>query len=530
MAIILLKSKVCAASGLTGILANKVDPMNEKARGRSALHFSSIFYVIGLILAFTSLSLTLPLITAIFYGENKAMWSFILTMIIGLVLGASLYFPLKPQFNARALRQREACFIVTFSWLVLAMLSALPYLLSGSFNVEGPFGPLQAFTNAYFESMSGLTTTGASVVNDIQGLPKSILLWRSETQWLGGMGIILLSVAILPLLGVGGMQLFKAEVPGISVDKLTPRISETAKSLWMLYVILTGFEFILLVMGKMPVFDAACHAFSTLSTGGFSPKNISVEHYDSLYFEIVMTVFMFCGGLNFVLIYKAFQGKLLSVISDMEFRVYAFLIFLSLALISTNLWFSGTYGSILQAARYAIFQIVSIMTTTGFSSQNWESWPAFSQSLLLALMLLGGMAGSTAGGAKIIRLVILLKYAVRELQMIVHPRAVISIKLGEHPVSREIIRSVLAFFAIFSLLLIFGTLALTGLGVDMLTAFSAVLTSVGNVGPGVNLVGAGHNFHDIPILGKWILIICMLLGRLEIYTAFVLLLPAFWKK
>ena len=245
---------------------------------------------------------------------------------------------------------------------------------------------------------------------------------------------------------------------------------------------------------------------------------------------MVITLFMFLGGVNFVLIFKAAQGRLNSVFKDLEFRLYCVVIFATLGLISTNLWINGLYATPLQSMRYAIFQIVSITTTTGFSSQNWESWPVFSQSILLSLMILGGMAGSTAGGAKMIRLIILVKYAIRELYTIIHPRAVISIKLGDHPISREIIRSVLAFFAIFSLLLIFGTLSLTALGVDLLTSFSAVLTSLGNVGPGLNLVGPGHNFAAMPVLAKWILLMCMLLGRLEIYTAFVLFLPAFWKK
>lgn len=504
--------------------------MNEKRRSRAALHFSSIFHVIGLILTFTSLSLVLPLITAFIFGETQAQFAFAVSLVIAAVLGLGLYFPLKPNFDPKLLRQREACFIVTFSWLTLAAMAALPYILTGSFASDLPYAWLHSITNAYFEAMSGMTTTGASVVNNIEGLPKSILLWRSETQWLGGMGIILLSIAILPLLGVGGMQLFKAEVPGVSVDKISPRISETAKSLWMLYIILTVSEFILLLFGKMSIFDALCHSFSTLSTGGFSSKNISVEHYSSLYIEMVITVFMFFGGINFVLIFKATQRQFREIFRDVELRVYVILIALVLFLVSLNLVQQGNYENLLTAARYAIFQIVSVVTTTGFSSQNWESWPVFSQTLLLAIMVLGGMAGSTAGGAKLIRLVILIKYAIRELHLIIHPRAVISIKLSNHPISREIIRSVLAFFAIFSLILVLSTLALTMMGLDLVTSFSAVLTSISNVGPGLNLVGPGHNFYALPMAAKWILVGCMLLGRLEIYTGIVLFLPAFWKK
>ncbi len=503
--------------------------MSDQRRGNSSLHFASVFYVIGLILACTSVGLLLPLITAFLYEEVQGQIAFGITIATSLVIGLGLFFSLKPHFDPRALRQREACFIVTFAWVAIAGLAAMPYMLTGSFVATGPWGWLEIFTNSYFEALSGLTTTGASVVNDIPGLSRSILLWRSESQWLGGMGIILLSIAILPLLGVGGMQLFKAEVPGISVDKLTPRISDTAKSLWLLYVLLTLAEFFLLCF-KMSPFDALCHAFSTLSTGGFSPMGASVEDYHSAYVDLVITAFMFMGGVNFVLIYKLFQGKLRDIWADQEFKVYAVMILLVLGLITGNLLHEGVFTHAADATRHALFQIVSVATTTGFSSQNWETWPVFSQTLLLTLMIGGGMAGSTAGGAKLIRLVILFKYAWRELLTIIHPRAVISIKLGGQPVSRDVLRAVLAFFTIMSFLLISGTLALTAMGIDFSTSISAVLTSISNVGPGINRVGPGHNFEGLPILAKWILLFCMLLGRLEIYTAFVLLVPDFWRK
>ncbi len=503
--------------------------MSELRRGASALHFASVFYVIGLILACTSIGLLLPLITAFVYNEPQGQFAFGVTIATSLITGLGLFFSLKPHFNPRSLRQREACFIVTFAWILIAGLAAMPYMLTGSFEATGPMAWLEIFTNSYFEALSGLTTTGASVVNDIPGLSKSILLWRSESQWLGGMGIILLSIAILPLLGVGGMQLFKAEVPGISVDKLSPRISDTAKSLWLLYVLLTFIEFVLLSF-QMSMFDALCHSFSTLSTGGFSPMGASVEEYGSVYVDLVITAFMFLGGINFVLIYKLFKGKLRALWADLEFRVYFTMVLVVLGLITGNLLHEGIYTSVGEAARYAVFQIVSVATTTGFSSQNWEKWPIFSQTLLLTLMIGGGMAGSTAGGAKLIRLTILFKYAWRELLTIIHPRAVISIKIGDTPISRDVLRAVLAFFVIMSLLLITGTLALTGMGIDFSTSFSAVLTSVSNVGPGINLVGPGHNFEALPIAAKWVLLFCMLLGRLEIYTAFVLLVPDFWRK
>jgi len=503
--------------------------VNTKPRSRSSLHFASIFYVIGLILAFTSLSLLLPLLTAVIYAETQAQWAFSVTFTLSLSLAACLYFPLKRNFSAKNLRHREACFIVTLAWVLLAAITALPYILCGTF-ASAHASWLYIVTNSYFEAMSGITTTGSTVLNQIEALPKSLLLWRSESQWLGGMGIILLSIAILPLLGVGGMQLFKAEVPGVSIDRISPRISDTAKTLWVLYLSLSALEFGLLLLGQMSVYDALCHTFSTLSTGGFSPKALSLEHYQSVYLESVVMVFMLLGGINFILLYKLAQGRVRQVFQDLELRVCLLVVLLVSVLISFNLWGQGTYEHLGSAWRHGSFQVVSILTTTGFSSTNWEVWPVFAQTLLLALMFSGAMAGSTSGGTKIIRLIILLKYAYRELQTIIHPRAVISLKLNQQPLSREIIRSVLAFFAIFAFLLAFGTLSLAALNLDLLTAFSASLTALGNVGPGLNLVGAAHSFDALPLLAKWILIGLMLLGRLEIYTAIVLIVPAFWKK
>lgn len=491
------------------------------------MNIKSVLYVLGLILIFTSFSMALPLGVAWFYQEQEVLQAFFISFLCSLILGLVLFLFYKKDFKPRKLRHREGCAIVTFSWIVIAGFSALPYLLSGSFI---------SLTDAYFEAMSGFTTTGATVMTNIESMPRSILLWRSQTQWLGGMGIILLSIAILPLLGVGGMQLFKAEVPGISVDKISPRISETAKTLWIVYLFFTCLQFLLLILGNMSIYDALCHTFSTISTGGFSPKNSSIEHYNSLYIEVVITVFMLLGGINFILLYKAFHKQFKQIFSDIELRTYFGILGVSILLISGSLYYeelgsgSAHFDSLSHSLRIAIFQVVSIMTTTGFSSVNWESWPVFSQTILFFLMAIGGMAGSTAGGTKLIRLLVLIKHAFKELYQVIHPNAIMTIKIGNRTISREIVQSVLAFFALFLLLVVISTLLLTAMGVDFTTALSATLTSTGNVGPGLNLVGPAHNFAFLPVAGKWILILCMLLGRLEIYTAFVLFMPAFWKK
>ncbi|PIQ23808.1 potassium transporter [bacterium (Candidatus Blackallbacteria) CG17_big_fil_post_rev_8_21_14_2_50_48_46] len=499
------------------------------SRNSFILHWQSVLYVIGLILAFSSLSLFLPLGTSIWYQEWKAFYALLSSMGVGLTSGGLLYLLFRKNFNPHCLKQREACFIVTFAWLGIAGLGALPYLLGGVFPQAGG-NWFSAITEAYFEAMSGFTTTGASVMTEIEIFPRSLLLWRAETQWLGGMGIILLSVAILPLLGVGGLQLFKAEVPGVSVDKVTPRISETAKHLWLVYAGLTALEITALMFAGMDFYNAVCHSFTTLSTGGFSPQNISVEHFHSAWVDWIITVFMMLGGMNFVLLYKITRKQFKPVLKDPEFRVYSAISALAVLLLVFNLLLSGTYSSASEAFRHGAFQMASIMTTTGFSSANWENWPVFSQALLLTLMLLGGMAGSTAGGCKTVRLIILIKYTLRELAMIIHPRAVISLKLSGHPISRDVIRSVLAFFAIFNLMILFSTLTLAAMGVDLITSISAVISSLGNVGPGLARVGAAHNYHHLPDLAKWLLVFCMLLGRLEIYTAIVLFIPDFWKK
>ena len=389
------------------------------------------------------------------------------------------------------------------------------------------------FASAYFESMSGLTTTGATILPSIEDLPASLLFWRSMTHWLGGMGIILLGVAILPFLGIGGMQLFRAEVPGPSADKLRPRIAETAKSLWFVYLTLTALETVFLMFGGMSLFDAVCHAFATVATGGFSTKNISVEGFHSVYIEMVITFFMFLAGMNFALHFFWMKGKFKPLWKNEELRFYSFVFVVWTVAMGVTLHLAGYYKSILQALRYTSFQTISLLTSTGFSSCNFELWQGvstFAITWLVLLMFVGGCAGSTGGGVKCIRVWLLFKVASRELLRLIHPRVVRPIKVDGGAVSEDILFSVVGFVGLYLLCTGICTLALTYFNIDIVTSFTAVVSAVGNIGPGLGKVGPYDNYSFFPALGKWILIFCMLLGRLELYTVLILLVPSFWKR
>ncbi len=375
----------------------------------------------------------------------------------------------------------------------------------------------------------GFTTTGSSILTDVQAISKSLLFWRSFIQWLGGMGIIVLSLAILPILGVGGMQLYKAEVPSPVPDKLQPRIRETARILWKVYVLFTVAQVVLLVLGGMGIFDALNHALTTMPTGGFSTKNASMAHFDSVYLDFVVAFFMLLAGINFSLHYQLLKGDTLAFWRNAECRFFLAATVVLTLVVTLNIY--GTvYDKIGDAFRYGAFQLVSILTTTGYATADYEQWPAMSQLILLLCMFLGGSAGSTAGGMKCLRIMVCFKYCYKELFTLIHPHAVSRIKIDGRSVPDDVVRSVLGFLALYLGLFAFSSVLLAGLGVDFITAFAAVATTIGNVGPGFGMVGPVENFAAIPVLGKWLLIWCMLLGRLEIYTVIILLVPEFWRK
>ncbi len=482
------------------------------------MNIGLVLNLVGIILIFSSAFMILPILASIIYsGEDLTALaaSFLITLFSGILI----CFFTKSQREIE-LKHRDGFLIVTISWLALSLFGSLPYILS---NVS------LSFTNAYFESMAGFTTTGASVLSNLENLPKGILLWRSLTQWIGGMGIIVFSIAILPMLGVGGMQLFKAEVPEIGVEKLRPRILDTAKSLWYIYAGLTGVLVLLLSVGEMDLFDAICHSFTTMATGGFSTKNASISYFQSSYTDIVITVFMLLAGINFSLHFYALRGNLSRFTKSSEFKFYCLVVVVSIIIVTLNTVASGYY-SILDSLRYASFQVVSIMTTTGFTTADYEVWPVLSQMFLVCLMLFGGMVGSTAGGIKQVRILLMFKQAYRELYYLIHPHAVTTLRLNGRSVPKETLGGIWGFLFLFIFISIFATLCLTLLGLDITTSVSTVISSMSNVGPALGDVGPTDNYSAIPEAGKWVLILCMLIGRLEIYTVIVLFMPHFWQK
>jgi len=484
------------------------------------MHVRTIARFNGLLILFLGLSMALPLAVSIASGDGGARAlsaALAVTAASGLVVFLATRNREKPD---PVLNHRDGAVIVVTGWVLAGFFGSLPYIFSGS---------IPGFTDACFESISGFTTTGASILTDIEAVPAGILLWRSQTQWLGGMGIIVLSIAILPYLGVGGMQLYKAEIPSPVVDKLKPRISDTAKALWKIYLVITAIQILFLILGHMNLFEAVCHTFATMPTGGFSPKNASIAHYGNAYFDIVITVFMLIAGINFSLHYKALKGNPTVFYKDPECRV--FLIIAGLFISMTAIDIHGTvYTSLSESFRHAAFQVGSILTTTGFVTQDYEKWPSFSQHILLLCMFLGGMAGSTGGGLKIMRIILLVKHGYKEIFGIIHPHAVTSVKLGGKPVSDEVIRSIWGFFILYLGLFVLATLSMSLLGLDFVSAFGSVIACISNVGPGFGIVGPIENYMGIPLIGKWVLMFCMLLGRLEIYTLLVLIIPEFWRK
>lgn len=477
-----------------------------------------ISYMLAVLVFCLGLSMCLPLLVALYYHDGTA-WAFLISIMVTCGSGG-LIFMLSRGHQDFYLSHRDGIVIVSLGWIIAGLTSTLPYLISGS---------IPDFTLAYFESISGFTTTGASILNNIEALPPAILLWRAQTQWMGGMGIIVLSIAILPFLGIGGMQLYKAETPSPVVDKLTPRISSTAQLLWKIYIFMTAFQILLLLIGGMSLYDSVCHSFATLPTGGFSPKNASVGFYQSAFIDFTILIFMFLAGINFSLHYKLVTGHPRQFFRDPEFRTYIGIIAVFIILVFVDVY--GTiYARIFDAFRYASFQVVSIITTTGFVTADYEKWPAFSQTILFLCMFLGSMAGSTGGGIKIMRIILLVKHCYLEIFRIIHPHASTMVKLGKTSVSQTIMRSIWGFFFLYMGIFIIGVIALAALGLDMISALTAMATCIGNVGPGFGSIGPMDNFTGVPFIGKWILIFGMLLGRLEIYTIIVLLMPAFWRK
>jgi trk system potassium uptake protein TrkH len=482
------------------------------------MRWGYVINVTGLLILFTGLTMAVPVGATIIYRDDAGLVPLAASAAITLLSGSILHLIFRGT-KADVLTQREGMAIVAACWAAAGLFGALPFYL----------GLDVSFVDAAFESVSGFTTTGSSILVDIESVPRGLLVWRSFIQWLGGMGIIVLSIAILPFLKVGGMQLYKAEVPTPVPDRLRPRIRDTAKVLWKVYAFFTLLQVALLAVGGMNLFDAVCHAFTTMPTGGFSTWNTSVRHFDSAYFDVVFIAFMLMAGINFTLHYQFLKGQPLAFWRDSECRFFLGIV-LAFTLVVTWDLYGSVYHRIDHALRYAAFQVVSIVTTTGYATANYELWPGTSQIILLMCMFLGASAGSTGGAIKCLRVIVAFKYCYRELFMLVHPHAVSRLKLGGKVVSEDVARSVLGFIALYFGLFAISTILVSATGVDFTTAIGAVATTLGNTGPGFGTVGPSENFAHIPYVGKWILIWCMLVGRLEIFTVVILFVPEFYRK
>ncbi|MDX9880862.1 MAG: TrkH family potassium uptake protein [Prolixibacteraceae bacterium] len=481
------------------------------------LNIRIILKTLGFLLFVEGFFMLIALIVSILY-KGPDIRSFLYSALLSMGIGTVAVIPSR---NAKKeMGKREGFVIVSLVWIIFSFFGSLPYLFSGS---------IPSLTDAFFETMSGFTTTGASVLNSIEPLPHGILFWRSMTQWLGGMGIIVLSLTVLPLFGIGGMQLFAAEVPGPTPDKLNPKISQTAKNLWGIYVLFTILETILLWMGGMSFFDAINHSFTTMATGGYSTKQASIAYWDSAYIQYVIIFFMFLSGTNFTLSYCAFTGKFRKIIHDEEFKYYVLFIVGFTLLIFSGLLISTRLDAE-KAFRDALFQVVSVITTTGFATVDFLQWQPILIILLFALFFFGGSAGSTGGGIKIMRIVLLIKNSYYELRRMIHPNAVIPVRFNRHAVSDQIITNVLAFFMFYVAVFFLSTIIFTVVEPNMESSMGAVATCLGNIGPGLGQMGPAGNFAHVEPFGKWFLSFLMLLGRLELFTILVLFSPSFWKK
>jgi len=474
-----------------------------------------VIHVLGILLMLEAIGLTVPFGISLYYNENAA-FAFSASIFISLVSGFCLS---RIPVLQNKVKIRESFCIVSFGWILVSIMGALPFFLSGS---------IPSFIDAFFETVSGFTTTGATIVNDVESLPYGILFWRSFTHWIGGMGILVFTLAILPAIGAGTFQIFKAEAPGPIADKIVPRIHDTAKVLYTTYIGFTLLEIILLKLGGMNLFESTLHTFGTVGTGGFSTRNSSIGAYENPYIHIVISIFMILSGASFSLYYGLYKKKWREVFRHEELRLYIAIITGSVLLIALNIH-GSVYKSMKISIQHALFQVSSIITTTGYATVDFNQWPTFSKAILFVLLLLGGCAGSTAGGFKIIRSLILFKLIRREFLKLLHPRAIIHIKVGNRAIPGDVLASISSFAALYFLIFILGTLLISLEGIDLVSASSAAASALGNVGPGFNFVGPTQTYSSFSAQSKLLLTGLMLLGRLELFTVILLFSPTFWK-
>ncbi|OUR94455.1 potassium transporter [Flavobacteriales bacterium 34_180_T64] len=493
------------------------------------LNYKIIFHFFGLLLLFNGGFMLISSIMSLIYEDGKTL-ELVLSGVLVLLIGVFLMIITRK--HRKEMNKREGYIVVTFGWIVMALSGTLPYVLTET---------IPSFTNAFFETMSGYTTTGATILNDIESIPKGVLFWRSMTHWIGGMGIIVLAIAILPLLGIGGMQLFAAEAPGPNTDKLHPRITDTAKRLWLIYFGYTAAETILLQSAGMSFFDAINHSMCTLSTGGFSTRNASLAYWNGQpLIQYIVMVFMFLAGTNFVLSYFAFKGKIQKIIKDDEFKLYFKFIVIFTIIAAVIIYFKAdlsvstiehpmVLGQAESSFRHALFQVLSVITTTGFVTADFTLWTPFLVVFFFGLMFLGGSAGSTSGGIKVVRHLILIKNGFLEFKRALHPNAVLPVRYIKKSISGDIVFNILGFFILYMLSFIVGALVFSMFDLDFISAIGLSASSLGNVGPALGDFGPVHNYAALPDLAKWWTTFLMLIGRLELFTVLILLTPFFWR-
>jgi len=492
------------------------------------LNYKIVIFLMGVLLLFNGGLMLLSALISYCYQDGIV---FEITLAAFLVLSIGALFMLFGRQHEKQIQKREGYLIVSLGWILMALSGTIPYLLTGTFT---------DFSSSFFETMSGYTTTGASVIDDLEVLPEGILFWRSTTHWIGGMGIIVLAIAILPFLGIGGIQLFSAEAPGPAGDKLHPRITDTAKRLWLIYVVYTCLETLLLWLAGMSFFDAINHAMSTVSTGGFSTKNSSIAFWnDQPLIQYIITFFMLLAGVNFVLSYYIFTRKFQKIIADEEFKVYLSFIFVFTVLTTavilnkeSGVYFGDTFSwtQLESSFRAAIFHVIAVITTTGFVSSDFTQWTPFLTVVFFGLMFMGGSSGSTSGGVKVVRHMLMIKSGFLEFKRALHPNAIIQARYNNKTVSDAIAYNILGFFILYMLSFIIGALGFGSLGINFESAVGLSASTLGNVGPALGDFGPSSTYAALPQLGKWWASFLMLLGRLELFTVLILLTPFFWRK
>ncbi|NLY65966.1 MAG: TrkH family potassium uptake protein [Tissierellia bacterium] len=481
------------------------------------MDFGAIVKVLGYLLLIEAGLMVPSLLVALYYnGPDKMgiLISIFITLIVGFIMSRV------SKYRDEDIQGKEGLAMVGLGWLLVSVFGALPFVLTDV---------IPSWIDAFFETVSGFTTTGASVVNDIESFPKGVLFWRSFTHWIGGMGILVFTVAILPMLGLGGFQVYKIESTGPMADRIVPRVRDTAKILYTIYLTFTVIEIIFLMLGGMSLYDSALHTFGTVGTGGFGIKANSVGYYNSTYIHLLIGTFMIMCGINFSLYYSLFKGKWKEILKNQELRLYLSIVVVSVLLIAFNIYKHMGYNSLGLALRDSYFQVGSIVTTTGYSTVDFDQWPTFSKLILFTLMFLGGCAGSTAGGIKIVRILILIRAIKREFYKILHPRAVIPIKINDRAISSNTVTGIAAFFMLYSVLFILGSIIISLDGVDFESAITAVVASLSNIGPAFGFAGPARTYAEFSNLSKLFMTGFMLLGRLELFPLIILLNPSIWK-